>query len=376
MGNNNSTHEGKTSTRQEDTEYEDLSLMLPTLELLVAQLDQNQSVLRNLLEDLQYEDKLEKHRNTRTPEKRRGKRKTFTEITHELTDIEFRRMFRMTRQAFTKLCKKVGDSVGDNIFKSEHKTRPVTKTTKATLFRGGEVSGEVRLATYLRLMAGASYLDLFMIYDIKKKQIYSSFNKVAEWINNTFTLPLVKALQEKDEAFFEELSKAFSRDSNGVYIGCIGALDGLAVKIKRPIVSKKLPNPGAYYCRKGFYALNCQAICDVNKRLLWISSRHIGSCHDSRAFTDTRLYSLLLERKEWLKERGFFIVGDSAYNLESFLLIPYEQPAPKSSEDAYNFWQSNSRIRIECCFGEVSNFSTILLIYTCCGCGSSSSSKF
>jgi hypothetical protein len=87
-----------------------------------------------------------------------------------------------------------------------------------------------------------------------------------------------------------------------------------------------------------------------------MSSKHIGSCHDSRAFMDTSLYKLLQDRKEFLKEHGFFLVGDSAYSLESFLLIPYSQAAPQSDEDAYNFWQSNSRIRIECCFG--GKFST------------------
>jgi hypothetical protein len=351
MGNINSTHHD-----DDDIEYEDLSLMIPTLELLVAQLEQNELVLENLLNDLHHEAKLEKDRNNRNPEKKKKKRKTFAEITESVTDVQFRRMFRMSRTAFLKLCARVGESIGDGIFKSENKTRPTTKTTNATKFRGGEISGEVRLATYLRLMAGASYLDLFMIYDIGTKPIYNSFEKVTGWINQTFTFPLVKALQDKDEAFFEELSDAFGQDSNGIYIGCFGALDGLALKIKRPTVTEGLPNPGAYYCRKGFYALNCQAICDVKKRILWISSRHIGSCHDSRAFTDTRLYALLLERKEWLKDRGFFIAGDSAYNMESFLLVPYGEAGPQSEEDAYNFWQSNSRIRIECCFGEVRTF--------------------
>jgi hypothetical protein len=60
---------------------------------------------------------------------------------------------------------------------------------------------------------------------------------------------------------------------------------------------------------------------------------------------------LLQDRKEFLKEHAFFLDGDSAYNLESFLLIPYSQAAPQSEEDAYNLWQSNSRIHIECCFG-------------------------
>jgi len=46
-------------------------------------------------------------------------------------------------------------------------------------------------------------------------------------------------------------------------------------------------------------------------------------------------------------------VGDSAYNMESFLLVPYDNAGPRSVEDAYNFCQSNSCIHIECTFGEL-----------------------
>jgi hypothetical protein len=61
---------------------------------------------------------------------------------------------------------------------------------------------------------------------------------------------------------------------NSPYKGCFGSLDGLVLKIKRPVITKDLPNLGVYYCRKGFFALNCQAICDVRKRVLWMSSIH------------------------------------------------------------------------------------------------------
>ena len=94
-------------------------------------------------------------------------------------------------------------------------------------------------------------------------------------------------------------------------------------------------------------------MCDRQKRVLWMSSQHIGSCHNSRAFLDTGLYELLMEKKEFLEKHGFFIVGDSAYNMESFLLVPYDNAGPRSVEDAYNFCQSNSCIHIECTFGEL-----------------------
>ena len=52
-------------------------------------------------------------------------------------------------------------------------------------------------------------------------------------------------------------------------------------------------------------------------------------------------------------EHGLYILGDSAYTLESFLLCPYLQPKPKSSEDAFNFYHSSARITVECAFGEI-----------------------
>lgn len=56
---------------------------------------------------------------------------------------------------------------------------------------------------------------------------------------------------------------------------------------------------------------------------------------------------------DWLVDRGYFIVGDSAYPLMGHLLVPYSDATSQSPEDAFNFWLSNSRINIECAFGEI-----------------------
>ena len=98
----------------------------------------------------------------------------------------------------------------------------------------------------------------------------------------------------KDVAFFKKISEDFAMGaSDGVFQGCIGALDGLAIRIKKPDKGSSIVNPGAYYCQKGFYALNCQAICDSKKRILWMSSAHQGSCHNSTAFQSTVLHRLI-----------------------------------------------------------------------------------
>ena len=112
-------------------------------------------------------------------------------------------------------------------------------------------------------------------------------------------------------------------------------------------------NPTSFYSRKGFYALNVQCIVDHRKKVRWVSYLHKGASHDSSCFRDTELYNKLNNMKDYLYEHGLFILGDSAYTLESFLLCPYLQPTPKSAEDAFNFYHSSARITVECAFGEI-----------------------
>ena len=118
-----------------------------------------------------------------------------------------------------------------------------------------------------------------------------------------------------------EMSDDFALDSNGVFKGCVGAIDGLAIRIRRPVGVADARN---YFCRKNFYAINVQAICDKQKRFTWLSF-HQGSSHDSFAWSQTRLQELLEVSKEKMKEHGFFLVGDSAYPLSSYLLVPYDK---------------------------------------------------
>ena len=54
-----------------------------------------------------------------------------------------------------------------------------------------------------------------------------------------------------------------------------------------------------------------------------------------------------------LYDMGLFILGDSAYAIESFLLPPYDSPLSTSPEDNYNFFHSSQRITVECAFGEI-----------------------
>ena len=253
----------------------------------------------------------------------------------------------MTKDEFELLCTRIKDKVGKQSF------RPDSDCTNHC------ISGETRVAIGLRLLCGGSYLDLIgRAYGVRSSSaVYTHFHTFIKWIEDTFSFPLVDILRglESGDADaiqrLREMSADFSADSNGTFMGCIGAIDGLAIRIRCP---SNVNDPGNYFCRKNFYALNVQAVCDRQKRILWIDPGHQGASHDSTAWLESNLCKKLSEDwKDLLQQHGFFIVGDSAYPLSTYLLVPYPDATPHSAEDAFNFWLSNSRIQIECTFGEL-----------------------
>ena len=66
-----------------------------------------------------------------------------------------------------------------------------------------------------------------------------------------------------------------------------------------------------------------------------------------------RLYKLLERKANFLLENRLFLIGDSAYCIESFLIPPYDNARPRTAEDDFNFFHSSARITVECAFGEI-----------------------
>lgn len=153
---------------------EDILMILKTLELLLFFLEHQQQVLEERIEELEKDINREYRRMNGSIPGRKDKRKSFGDIITGVSDKMFRRMFRMKRESFFKLCWIICDKVGDETFKLENTNgRKRKRTNKATEFHGGEVSGEVKLAIYLRMLSGASYLDVFMIYGVHPSRIYN-----------------------------------------------------------------------------------------------------------------------------------------------------------------------------------------------------------
>mgnify|MGYP001810441820 CR=1 FL=1 len=282
-------------------------------------------------------------------------RPTWTGFCNRVSDSHFHRQFRMTRSAYTNFCSILCTAIGEDTFRPENWSQSA-RNSASHESRGGLIPGEVKVAIALRILAGASYLDLMPLFDVSVPHIYVVFDEFLDWVLKAFHFPLVQHLQDENWDALRGLAEPFSYGSNGVFSGIIGALDGLAVRIRSPTL-KEVPDPGNYYCRKGFFAINVQAICDKSKRFTWVYTSNKGSTHDSVAFSNSRLYLLLLEKSNALQHKGLYLVGDSAYNLTPFILVPYCTDDIRNDRsdvyDTFNFFLSSARINIECAFGEL-----------------------
>ena len=122
--------------------------------------------------------------------------------------------------------------------------------------------------------------------------------------------------------------------------GVVGAIDGSLIEIERPKIFD------GFYCRKGFTALNVQAIVDADKKFLSFDIRP-GS------WSDKKTYSASFAGKKICKilPTGCHLLGDAGYTLSPFLLTPFTDPFLSKKQKKYNFLHSSSRMSVECAFG-------------------------
>ena len=291
-------------------------------------------------------------------------RQDWSVYNERISDRMFFRMYRMNRPCFHMLCDKIERTIGRDEFKSEKYIKELRAlkyaTPKSRIYHcacrsGGDyIQGELKLALTLRYLAGASYLDLFMAYSVQANYIVTIVQEVKrEWLCNNDILPMnfySDVLQNGTR--MEEIRRQFGESSGGILNGCIGAIDGWLVKIRCPTLAE-VPNPGKYMCRKGFFALNVQAIVDKKKRILWSYIGEKGCVHDSTMFKNSTLYSHLMAKANDFFTNKLYIVGDSAYALRGFMLCPHDNTSPCTPEDSFNFFLSSQRIHVECAFGEI-----------------------
>ena len=149
----------------------------------------------------------------------------------------------------------------------------------------------------------------------------------------------------------EDISKVASDFSaisaNGLIQGCVGCMDGLLIRVSAAPSLKQAKNPKAYYSgHYQDYGMNIKAICDSQCQFTYASVAAPGGWNDLAVYRN----SSIAQQIEKLP-LGKYIVADNAYICTEHVLTPYSGSQKKDvPKDAYNFFLSQIRIRIEMTF--------------------------
>jgi hypothetical protein len=149
----------------------------------------------------------------------------------------------------------------------------------------GPISRNVRLACAIRWFAGGSTYDIMTTYGLGHTDTINSYWYVLDAINKDAGFNIMYPDNHDKQ---RSIAQGFYEVSSAGFGCCAGAEDGILIWIHKPS-EKDCTNArcssGKFFCgRKKKYGLNCQAICDVQSRILDISIIYPGLTSDCLAF--------------------------------------------------------------------------------------------
>ena len=262
----------------------------------------------------------------------------FEEHCNRLSEQYFTRLYRVTKDEFHTLCRLIETKCNPLIARQNIKYLSISTTTA--------------LCVTLRLLEGASYLDLAWTYGISPPSVYRAFHKIIIALDEC--LPKLKFPVTENEC--KSAAKLFKSCRKSPLDGVIASLDGIAIAIKQPS-SEEVPDPKKYYNRKKYFALCVQAAVTADYKFVFVSASHAGSTHDSTAFQASGLFKLLSSERlpSWA-----YIVGDDAYVQRRDLITPFSGRGLSLEQDSFNVYQSSCRMVVEQAFGMLVNRFGIL----------------
>lgn len=122
-----------------------------------------------------------------------------------------------------------------------------------------EVSVDIMVCDTLRILSGAIYMDVPWPYGISLKPPYTIVEQTILKINKA--VPNISFTTTEEECRWE--AEKFCRLRWSPMVGEIGALDGIAIEIRKPWQNNG-PDSRKQYNRKGFFAWMVPAVASTN----------------------------------------------------------------------------------------------------------------
>jgi hypothetical protein len=209
-----------------------------------------------------------------TPMRRFDRKVNFAEMRDFLSDNEFRLKYGLNPAAFDHVLDLIKADITD------------VPGGHGGIRNSAIVPPEVKLAVTLRWLRGAAYHDLYYEWGMSRSTFYRTWLRVCRAIMKQPSLALklpqaIAAWKQGDSSMLSTLAAGFGRFTDGIFNFCVGAIDGVQIKINRPRATED-PAPNSYYTRRGIHALNVQAVADDRGSIIWASIRAPGAMHDSQ----------------------------------------------------------------------------------------------
>lgn len=217
-------------------------------------------------------------------------RADFLEI---LTDAEFKRHFRFSKNTVVDIVSMlepdlVQDPRGDPL-------TPVQQVCAALCHYGG--------GHYQRITGLGSGVSQYAARAAMIRVTDALISRKAQFIS----MPDIQEMQETSQKMLDRFGlPRFAM-----------AVDGMMARFEE--APRKLPagkHQQQYWCRKQFFAINCQVIAN-EKRILDLDISWPGSTHDSRIWNRSQA-KIYIE-----SQRRFLVAGDSGYPISEVLIKPY-----------------------------------------------------
>lgn len=234
---------------------------------------------------------------------------------------------------------------------SNDSTRRLINLLQPFLFertRSHGISIEIMIITALRFYASGSYqrgigqdFNIGLSQTSVHRCIHTATEAIARNLSRIYTY--IKFPQ----IFNERQQIKMGLFNNWGLPGVIGAIDCTHVAILKPAHEEH-----NFINRKGYHSLNVQVVCDHEMVIRNVNSNYGGSTHDSFIWRQSELQNFM-NNLYINNEVNTWLIGDSGYPLQPYLLTPINNAAAGSPQATYNNAHILVRNVIERCFGNL-----------------------
>jgi len=223
----------------------------------------------------------------------------------------------------------------------------------------------LKLAVTLRYLAtGNHYKSMAYDFRVAPNTISKFIPEVCEAITEAYKDEVMPAVDTADK--WMEIAEGFEERWNMPH--CCGALDGKHIKVKCPPLSHSM-----YRNYKGFFSKILFALVDHDYKFIYVEVGTNGAASDGQVFSYSELKETLqdgsinlpppepLPGDDFGEPVEYFIVGDDAFPLTSYLMKPYSKRDLTIPERVFNYRLSRARRIVENAFGILATRFQVLL---------------